>query len=105
METSATDKIYYSGQYADKQGTEEIYSNLYLEYVGEEEYEATISLYRLAELEGTVTVDNGTLWFWDEELKVEGTITIKDNSAVFMITESEFAAINKGDSFTFEKVY
>ena len=102
---AATDKIYYSGQYADKQGTEEIYSNLYLEYVGEEEYEATISLYRLAELEGTVTVDNGTLGFWDEELKVEGTITIKDNTAVFMITESEFAAINKGDSFTFEKVY
>lgn len=102
---AAVDKIYYSGQYADKQGTEDIYSDLCLEYVGEEEYEATISLYRLAALEGIVTVDNGTLWFSEEELKVEGTITIKDNTAVFMITESEFATINKGDSFTFEKVY
>ncbi len=87
--------------YVDRQGTEDIYSQLDLVSQGDGLYDVTISLYRLAGLEGIAESDGNTLSFEDEAMKVKGVITIQKTGAVLTITESEFEAINQGNVFEF----
>lgn len=91
----------YSGSYVDRQGTEDIYNNLDLTYLEDESYQATIGIFRLAQLDGVAKVDGETLSFEDEVYKVKGIIIVQDNKAVLTITESGFEYINPGDVFEF----
>ena len=103
--SAATDKTYHSGHYVDTEGTQETYSDLYLSYMGRDEYETRISLYRLTELNGITRVEKDRLFFVDDELNVEGEIVIKGTTAVLKITKSEFKPLVKEDTFQFEKCY
>jgi len=93
----------YSGSYVDRQGTENIYSDLDLTYLEDESYQATIGIFRLAQLDGVAKVDGETLSFEDEVYKVKGIILVQDNKAVLTITESGFEYINPGDVFEFSE--
>ena len=93
----------YSGSYVDRQGTAEIYNNLDLTYLEDESYQATIGIFRLAQLDGVAKVDGETLSFEDEVYKVKGIIIVQDNKAVLTITESGFEYINPGDAFEFSE--
>ncbi len=103
---AAADKIYYSGWYADRQGTEDIYSSLLLSYVGNDHYEVQADLHRLASMTGTAVLDGDRLLFTVRDIPVEGEILIKDSSAVLTITASGTGPVNQGDTFAFsEKIY
>lgn len=91
----------YSGTYVDKQGTEDIYSQLSLVSLEDRTYSAAISLCRLAFLEGTAEIDGETLFFKDTIIQVSGKITLSEGGAIFAITESEFADIAPGAVFEF----
>ena len=97
----ASEDVTQTWSYVDRQGTEDIYSQLDLVSQGDGLYDVTISLYRLAALEGIAESDGNTLSFEDEAMKVKGVITIQKTGAVLTITESEFEAINQGDVFEF----
>lgn len=95
----------YSGSYVDRQGTENIYSELDLKYLENGVYEAEISLYRLTTLDGTAKTDGDKLTFEDAAIQIKGEITLQETGAVLTVTESEFADINPGDVFEFpEKI-
>lgn len=93
----------YSGSYVDRQGTEDIYSDLDLTYLEDGLYQATIGIFRLAQLDGVAKVDGETLSFEDEVYKVKGIIIVQDNKAELTITESGFEYINPGDVFEFSE--
>ena len=96
---TATDLI---GTYTDCQGTSDVYSELTLEKLSDGTYAATISLYRLTELEGVAEAgEDGILLFSCEEPAVKGEIAIQDGAAAFTVTESGFAGIDPGTVYRF----
>ena len=91
-----------SGTYTDRQGTAEIYSELDLEQTGEGVYSFSLSLYRLALLEGTAEYQDGILHFVSEQPRfVEGDITVSGSEASVTITESELPEITPDHVFRF----
>lgn len=95
-----------AGVYTDTQGTDEVYSSLELCDRGDGTYDATISLYRLATLDGTVAPWYGTLYFTSGDQLVEATIdfggdTSTADTAAVTITYSELPALQVGDTFRF----
>lgn len=99
-----------AGVYTDTQGTDETYSSLALCDRGDGTYDATISLYRLAVLDGMAAPrydrGDGMLYFTSEDQLVEAVIGFSgDTSAVdaaaVTITYSELPNIQVGDTFRF----
>jgi hypothetical protein len=91
-----------SGTYADCQGTSDIYSELTLERLSDGTYAATVSLYRLAELEGIAEAgEDGVLRFDCAEPSVKGEIAMEDGAATFTVTESALADIAPGAVYRF----
>lgn len=97
----ANTQDYYSGLYVDTYGTDDIYSELELAYIGDGSYQAIIGIYRLTTLEGIATVDGEVLSFEDTGFQVKGEITIEGTGAVFTVTESEFVYMSPGDTYEF----
>lgn len=95
-----------AGVYTDTQGTEEVYSSLELYDRGDGIYDATISLYRLTTLDGTVAPWYGMLYFTSEDQLVEAVINFSGDTstvdaAAVTITYSELPALQVGDTFRF----
>ena len=99
-ETGAAD---LSGMYTDKQGTEDIYSELELVQQGDGiTYDVSIGLYRLCLLEGLAQVqEDGTLAFVGGPPDVKAVITIDGEQAEVEITVSEFEYLHPGDVYAF----
>lgn len=95
----------YAGFYADRQGTEDSYSELELNALGDGVYKASISLYRLTTLEGTAVLQGEILLFEDPTMQVKGEIAIEGTGAVLTITESSFPYLCPGDIFEFPEKY
>lgn len=91
----------FLGHYVDRQGTEDIYSELQLTMKSDGTYEAIVGLYRLTTLEGPVTMEGDVLVLEVPEMGLRGEISVKDGQAFLTITDSSFEYINKGDVFTF----
>lgn len=91
----------HSGSYVDRQGTEDIFSELDLNLLRNGIYETTISLYRLTTLDGTAKIDGDKFIFEDTVTQIKGEITFPESGAVLTITESEFVYINPGEVFEF----
>lgn len=97
----------YSGLYVDTMGTPgTVYSELYLEYLGDGLYEISVSLFRLGRLDGKAEENGEVLLFEDLTINVKGEIWFQDTGAVLTITESGFEYLHPGDICTFsEKLY
>lgn len=91
----------YSGQYTDKQGTAEAYSELELNLQNDGTYTFTMSIYRVTTLEGIAVYENGALHFVCDEPHVEGTIVISGSEAQVTITDSSFSEIQAGETYSF----
>ena len=90
--------------FVDRQGTDDIYSELNIEETDRNNYTVTIGIYRLVTFEGKAIMQNdGTYEFEDNVLGVKGIIRVLDDSsgATFEITESDWALVNAGDVFEF----
>ena len=92
------------------QGTTSVYSDLMLCPAGEEgSYLASIGIYRLTTLIGTVTViqeESGAVKLSfesdpEKSAKVKGALAIQDGNMTFIVTESEFTYLSAGDTFQF----
>nr|WP_326186081.1 hypothetical protein [uncultured Oscillibacter sp.] len=99
-----------AGVYTDTQGTDEVYSSLELCDRGDGTYDATISLYRLATLDGMAGPrydrSDGMLYFTSEDQLVEAVIgfggdTSTVDAAAVTITYSEVPSLRVGDTFHF----
>lgn len=99
-----------AGVYTDTQGTDEVYSSLELCDRGDGTYDATISLYRLAALDGMAGPrydrSDGMLYFTSEDQLVEAVIgfggdTSTVDAAAVTITYSELPSLRVGDTFHF----
>lgn len=99
-----------AGVYTDTQGTDEVYSSLELCDRGDGTYDATISLYRLAALDGMAGPRNdrsdGMLYFTSEDQLVEAVINFSGDTstvdaAAVTITYSEVPSLQVGDTFRF----
>lgn len=92
-----------SGLYTDKQGTEDIYSELELIQQGDGiTYDVSIGLYRLGLWEGVAQIqEDGTLHFVGGPPDVKAVITIDGERAEVEITVSEFEYLHPGDVYTF----
>lgn len=91
----------YSGTYTDKQGTDEVYSMLELRSNGDGGYTVSVSLYRLASLEGAA--DGGLHFVSDvsSQPAVEGDISINGGEAELTVTKSDFPGIDVGMVYRF----
>ena len=99
-----------AGVYTDTQGSDDVYSSLELCDRGDGTYDATISLYRLATLDGMAGPrydrSDGMLYFTSEDQLVEAVIgfsgdTSTVDAAAVTITYSEFSYLQVGDTFRF----
>lgn len=94
----------YSGTYVDRQGTEDIFSELELRYLEEGVYEAHVGIFRVGASDGIARAEGEILLFEAEgEPLIRGEIRIQDSKAVLTITESEFSYIQAGEVFTFSE--
>lgn len=92
----------YSGTYVDRQGTEDIYSELELRYLEEGVYEVFVGIFRVGASEGIARTEGEILLFEAEgEPLIRGEIRIQDSEAVLTITESDFSDIEAGQVFIF----
>jgi len=87
--------------YVDRQGTDEIYSELQIKYLQEGKYFVTIGLYRLTTLEGEALLEDEALLFEDEMFGVKGIIRVQGKETVFEVTESKFEYMKAGETFVF----
>ncbi len=95
------------GMYLDNQGTDSICSSISIMEGWESGYTAKISLYRIGELDGTVTEDgDGKLAFVSDDESVKGTILYGWDGASLEITQADGASIvATGDKFEFPVTY
>ena len=90
-----------SGTYADRQGTEKVYSDLTLSRKDDGTYSVSMGLYKLAALEGTAEYEDGTLHFVCSAPPVEGDISVEGGEAVFTVTASDFPHLPVGEVYRF----
>lgn len=97
--------INIDGFYADTQGTMEVYSDLTIQRADDGFYEIEVSLYRLATLKGFATLENGILKFTDESMNsnIKGDIIVENESATFIITESDWEYLTVGEKYIFDE--
>lgn len=102
QENSMSEEDMYSGTYVDRQGTEDIYSELELRYLKEGVYEVFVGIFRVGASEGIARAEGEILLFEAEgEPLIRGEIRIQDSEAVLTITESDFSDIEAGQVFIF----
>lgn len=103
-----------AGTYTDTQGTDQVYSSLELRDLGDGTWDATLSLYRLTTLEGTAAPryvrGAEMLYFTSEDGLVEAVIgfcgdTSTTDAAAVTVTYSEFAGLEVGDTFHFDRTF
>lgn len=94
-------QIDYSGVYTDKQGTEDVYSELILKKSEDDTYAFTMGIYRVTTLEGIANGADGSFRFVCEDPNVEGDIMIEGDEAKVIITASSFEYIAVGDEYRF----
>lgn len=98
------DKSEKYGSFVDNQGTGSVYSSLITRQVQSEVDEATISIYRLGQIEGTfVDNGNGELAFTSDDGSVKGIIKISGwEGARFTVTETLGESVfSVGEEFIF----
>ena len=101
MENAVTD---YSGLYTDTQGTDSIYSELFLMKQGDGGYKFEMGLYRLTTISGTATANGNVLHFTGNlggDPLFEGDIVISGESATATFTNSTWELLKSGEVFTF----
>ncbi len=92
-----------TGAYVDNQDTGDIYSSLIITESMESGYDATISIYRTATVEGTVTKEGSDLIFTSYDESVKGIIRYGWSGASLEITEAGAdSVLKKGDVYEFK---
>ncbi|WP_049945802.1 lysozyme inhibitor LprI family protein [Butyrivibrio sp. LC3010] len=92
-----------TGAYVDDQDTDDIYSSLIITESMESGYNATISIYRTATVEGTVTKEGSDLIFTSYDESVKGIIRYGWSGASLEITEAGAdSVLKKGDVYEFK---
>lgn len=91
------------GTYVDNQGTDSVYSSLIISQNMENDYTASLTIFRLMSEEGTVTENGDGLLFNDEESGLTGKITFGWDGAVFTVTSAS-GPLNEGEVFEFPMV-
>lgn len=94
----------YSGKYTDKQGTLDDYSELQLTLQNDNTYVFTMTIYRVATIEGVAVYENGELHFVSDEPYVEGNIVISDDKAQVTVANSLFSEIQAGEAYSFSGI-
>lgn len=97
-----------NGTFIDNQDTDDVYSSLITREEIDGENKVSISLYRLAQVDGTfVDKGNGELDFTSDEGNVRGIIKIKGwDGAVFTVKEvTGGSPLTVGEEFTFPWTY
>ena len=90
--------------FVDLQGTDSIYSELTLTETDVDAFTVTVSIYRLAELEGrAILQEDGSYSFEDKSLGVSGIIHIydADSNATFEVTKTEENLFTVGEIYEF----
>lgn len=96
------------GHYADMQGTEDIYSDIYITENSDKTISVEMGIFRLTNLkgEGYETEDANVLNFVgypdaNTDSVIKGTLEYSDNGVVFTVTESEWSLLNAGEEVVF----
>lgn len=108
--------ITYAGTYVDRQGTDDVYSDLTISMHFPEShlcsdmtYDIEIGLFRLTTIRGTGVMEGDVMHFIpnENEAPVYGDIIIGEYSecATFTVTESNWGYISAGESFDFPETY
>ena len=91
-----------SGRYTDKQGTDQVYSELELSRNDGGGYTVTLGIYRVTTLEGTAAEEDGVLHFAASSgPAVEGDIVVSGETAEVTITASDFSDMPVGSIYQF----
>ncbi|WP_051656572.1 lysozyme inhibitor LprI family protein [Butyrivibrio sp. AE3004] len=94
------------GAYVDNQGTGEVYSSLIIKEGWESGYDATISIFRLGNVSGTVEGKGTDLIFTSEDGATTGIIRYGWGGASLEITSSGASSIlKKGDVYEFKMIF
>lgn len=92
------------GKYIDDQGTADIYSSLIITYGMESGIEAKISVYKLAQTEGSIEEKGDKLVFHSSEYGLTAEITYGWDGAEFKVTKAgKDSPFDKGEVFHFPK--
>lgn len=89
------------GHYADMQGTNEIYSDIWISELSDGSIAVEIGIFRLTTLRGVgYTTDDANVinFVSDSEDVIKGTIECSENGAVFTVTESEWSLLSVGET-------
>ena len=97
----------FDGMYIDNQGTGSIYGSLVIKSGWETGFDATISIYRVGALEGSVEENGqGALNFASFDDAVKGVITYSWDGATFEVTEvNGDAIVSVGDVYEFPVIF
>ena len=104
QEEEINTEIDYSGAYTDTQGTDDIYSELILVKREDGDYNFEIGLHRLTSIGGKAMQDGDKLHFVGIDASgepIEGDVVISGESATATFTNSTWAYIENGDTYTF----
>ncbi|MCR5716776.1 MAG: hypothetical protein K6G23_08025 [Lachnospiraceae bacterium] len=93
------------GVYVNDEGTSEIYDSLAIveNYAGEAQ--ATIRLYKFADVEGSITMEDDHLVFRSYDGNMTGTITYNRNSAQLIVTSCSLCIHTVGDTYDFYSAF
>ena len=104
VESIQDEETDFSGMYTDMMGTEDIYSELILVKREDGDYNFAISLHRLTTIGGKATQDGDKIHFVGIDASgepIEGDVVISGESATATFTDSTWAYIENGDTYTF----
>lgn len=90
-----------TGVYTDRQGTDEIYSQLELALQADGTYAAAMFFYRTANLEGTAAWVDGKLHFTGGDPRTEADIAVTGDRAEVTITSSDHVDLSPGNVYAF----
>lgn len=99
-----TEETDFSGVYTDTMGTDDIYSELILVKREDGDYNFEIGLHRLTSIGGKAMQDGDKLHFVGIDASgepIEGDVVISGESATATFTNSTWAYIENGDTYTF----
>ncbi|MDD5919312.1 MAG: hypothetical protein PUD73_09530 [bacterium] len=89
--------------YADRQGTDEIYSSLSIAQ-SDSGYVVEMEIFRLGYFSGTAVEADGMLVYTDDLVDMKGTIRYDCDHTVFEVTESSSDLVEVGTTWVFPEV-
>ena len=89
--------------YADRQGTDEVYSSLSIAQ-SDRGYVVEMEIYRLGYFSGTAVEADGMLVYTDDLTDMKGTIRYDSDQAVFEVTQSTSGLAQVGTTWVFSEV-